>query len=89
MDAQIESVYEILKEMNLDGHERLILLNKCDQVDPETQTERCLEYGAYAVSAVEPKTLKPVLELVESRLWFEEPPEQPMSDMYPHAEVEE
>ena len=89
MDAQIESVCEILKEMNLDRHERLVLLNKCDQVDPETQTERCLEYGAYAVSAVEPKTLKPVLELVESRLWYEEPPEQQMSDMYPHAEVEE
>ena len=69
LDKQIESVEQILKEMALDVHERIILLNKADIVDETWQQHLCERYSAYAVSAMEPKTLRPILQLIERRLW--------------------
>ena len=55
--------------MDLDNHERIILLNKADIVDETWQQHLCERYNAYAVSAMEPKSLRPILQLIERRLW--------------------
>ena len=75
LDNQIKSVEDILAEMDLLGHERIILFNKADKVDLAWQQELCERYNAYAVSALEQKTLRPILQLVERRLWHHENPD--------------
>lgn len=72
LDNQIKSVEGILEEMDLLGHERIILFNKADKVDLAWQQDLCERYNAYAVSALEQKTLRPILQLVERRLWHHE-----------------
>ena len=59
MAAHIESVHEILSDMDLLGHDRIILLNKADKVEPELQESLCVQYGAYGVSAQNPKNTPP------------------------------
>lgn len=72
LDGQIESVERILDEMELTDHERIILLNKADKVDLEWQEHLCERYHAYAVSAMQTKSLTPILQLIERRLWQED-----------------
>ena len=69
MASHIKSVEEILSDMDLLDHERIILLNKADKIEPELQESLCEQYGAYGVSAQNPKTLRPILELIQRKLW--------------------
>ena len=68
-EQQLESVEKILADLELGAIPRVVVFNKADLVDPETldsilrqscQTDsrRCV-----AVSAIDPKTLRPLLEI--------------------------
>jgi GTP-binding protein HflX len=68
--AQIESVEKILHELKLNDIPRLIALNKADLLDETSlnSLERSLlfdkSYESVTVSAIQPKTLKPLLEKI-------------------------
>ena len=69
MASHIKSVEDILADMDLLEHDRIILLNKSDKIEAELEESLCEQYGAYGVSAQNPKTLRPILELIERKLW--------------------
>lgn len=69
MASHIKSVEDILSDMDLLDHDRIILLNKADRVESELQESLCEQYGAYGVSSHNPKTLRPILELIQRKLW--------------------
>lgn len=71
MEEQIASVRRILSETELDDKPVLLVFNKVDLIDGEIASNLCRLYGAFGVSALERRTLKPVLEALESRLWQE------------------
>jgi GTP-binding protein HflX len=68
--AQIESVDKILSELKLNDIPRFIVLNKADLLDEVSlqSLERSLlfdkSYESVTVSAIQPKTLKPLLEKI-------------------------
>ena len=68
--AQIESVEKILHELKLNDIPRFIVLNKADLLDEISlkALERSLlfdkSYESVTVSAIQPKTLKPLLEKI-------------------------
>ena len=68
--AQIESVDKILLDLKLNEIPQLIVLNKADLLDENSLTalERQIEidknYQSVAISAIQPKTLKPLIEKI-------------------------
>ncbi|MCA1638103.1 MAG: GTPase HflX, partial [Acidobacteria bacterium] len=68
--AHIESVDKILHELQLNNIPRLIVLNKADLLDKISleALERTILFDkdreSMAVSAIQPKTLKPLLERI-------------------------
>jgi GTP-binding protein HflX len=66
---QIESVEQILDEMDLLQKPRLKVLNKADLLDPEIAANLGQLHQAFTVSALQRSTLRPLLETIETRLW--------------------
>ena len=66
---QIESVEQILDEMDLLQKPRLKVLNKADLLDPEIAANLGQLHQAFTVSALQRPTLRPLLETIETRLW--------------------
>ena len=68
--AQIESVDKILHELKLNEIPRLIVLNKADLLDEDSleALERQIEIDKHresvAISAIQPRTLKPLVEKI-------------------------
>jgi GTPase len=68
--AQIESVDKILLDLKLNEISQLIVLNKADLLDENSLTalERQIEidknYQCVAISAIQPRTLKPLIEKI-------------------------
>jgi GTP-binding protein HflX len=68
MDSQIASVNRILGELKLDAIPRLVVLNKMDLADPEELANRLEVYNAIAISALDRKTLEPLVNGISARL---------------------
>ncbi|MEP7341017.1 MAG: GTPase HflX [Acidobacteriota bacterium] len=68
MDSQIASVNRILGELKLDAIPRLVVLNKMDLADSEELANRLEVYNAIAISALDRKTLEPLVNGISSRL---------------------
>ena len=71
MDTQIESVKRILAETELDDKPRILVFNKTDLLNQEVAQNLCERHGAFGVSALDRRTLRPVLDALETRLWQE------------------
>jgi len=69
MRQQIESVERILTELDHMGTPRIRVLNKSDLLDPVLVENLCRTYDAISVSALDRPTARPLMELVEARLW--------------------
>ena len=67
--AQIESVEQILADMDLLDKPRLKVLNKSDLLEPEIAQNLGQLHQAFTVSALKRNTLRPLLETIEARLW--------------------
>jgi len=67
--AQIESVEQILDDMDLLEKPRLKVLNKSDLLEPEIAENLGQLHQAFTVSAFDRRTLRPLLETIEARLW--------------------
>ncbi|MGD2079713.1 MAG: GTPase HflX [Nitrospirota bacterium] len=70
-EAHIESVENILEELDLLGKDRLLVFNKADKVDPGELGNVCDRYGAVSISALDPSTFGPLLRAIEQRVWNE------------------
>ncbi len=65
----VEAVEETLSELGLADLPRILVFNKADLAGFEEVGERALAYGALAVSARNRKTLLPLVEAIEEKLW--------------------
>jgi GTPase len=68
-EQHIGAVEAILKDLGLEAKPRTIVFNKSDMVDRGTTDNIISRYGAVAVSALDPQTLRPLLGDIESRIW--------------------
>ncbi len=67
-DQQIASVLRVLEEMKLLDKPRFLVFNKIDLLEPQIADNICQLYQAIGVQALDMKTLKPLLSLIEQRL---------------------
>ena len=65
VDIQITAVLAILRELTLDQIPRVLVFNKCDRLPPEQVEPLCRRYGAIGLSALQPATLRPLLDRLE------------------------
>ncbi|MBF0507916.1 MAG: GTPase HflX, partial [Deltaproteobacteria bacterium] len=59
------AVEQILAQINLDQIPILMVLNKEDLADPLTVANRCQQYDAVSISALDVNTFGPLLERME------------------------
>lgn len=79
-EDQIRQVRAILKELELDNIPELVVFNKTDQLEPLKKTntvaylrvrQALMRYTAISISAVQPRTLQPLLDELKRRFWPE------------------
>jgi len=70
-EQQIESVENILKELNLSDKNKIIVFNKIDKLTADEVENITFRYNAIAVSALNQSTFKPLLDVIEQNIWSE------------------
>jgi GTP-binding protein HflX len=68
-ERQIAAVDRILSDLGLSEKPRLLVFNKIDRVSPEEVKTLCERYDAVGVSAIQPETLGPFLDLLEEKVF--------------------
>lgn len=68
-EEHIQTVEEILEEMGLATSPRLLVLNKIDRLSPGEIKAFQTRYQAEAISALDPRTLKPLLHKISEVLF--------------------
>ncbi len=68
-EQQIESVDNILKELNLSDKPRILVFNKIDRAMDLDIANIVSNYDAVAISAVNPETFNSLLNAVEFQIW--------------------
>lgn len=71
LEQQIKTVEKILIDLELSETPVLLVLNKIDQVDEETQQILLNRYHATGTSALDKKSLLPLLETIKHYFWTE------------------
>ncbi|MDD5204178.1 MAG: GTPase HflX [Desulfobacterales bacterium] len=69
MEEQIKTVEGILEKLELRMIPTLLVLNKIDRVRPGEVQALARGYKGIPISAIDPKTFKPLLERMEKLLW--------------------
>ncbi|MFM2419263.1 MAG: GTPase HflX [Pseudomonadota bacterium] len=69
VEDQIVTTDKLLEELELDQVPRLMVLNKSDALDPDDVERRARDYGGVPVSALDKRTLRPLLERMEHMLF--------------------
>lgn len=70
-ENHIESVNKILRELNLHTKPIMLVFNKIDKLNPSEVEQICRRYNAIGISALDKKTLLPLIDEVKNRLWEE------------------
>ena len=73
LDAKYNTVQKVLGELELDTIPTIIVLNKIDKADPETVAALQSRFDAVLVCALDRATFAPLMGLIETYLWKEEP----------------
>lgn len=68
-EQQIESVENILKELSLSDKKRIIVFNKTDKLADDEVKNITFRYNAISISALDPSTFKPLLDVIEENIW--------------------
>ncbi|MDP3047937.1 MAG: GTPase HflX [Thermodesulfovibrionales bacterium] len=68
-EQQMESVENILRELNLSDKKRIIVFNKTDKVAEDEIKNIALRYNAIHVSALRQSTFNPLLDVIEKNIW--------------------
>ena len=71
-ETQRSAVERILGELDLGGKRRLLAFNKADRLPAAEAEQVARAHGGFAISALRPATLGPLLEQAERVLWEEE-----------------
>jgi GTP-binding protein HflX len=69
MENQINSVKSILEQLDLIGIPTLLVLNKCDLIEPEEGALLSKKMGGIPISAHAPRTFSPLLDQMERLIW--------------------
>ena len=67
--SHIETVHQVLAELELDLIPRLIVFNKQDRLDREEVEALCQKYGGVSISAIRPESLGEFFPALERKLW--------------------
>jgi GTP-binding protein HflX len=67
--VHIETVHQILLELELDLIPRLLVFNKEDRLDREEGEALCQKYGGVSISALRPESLGKFFLALERKLW--------------------
>lgn len=70
-DSHIEAVNRILNELGLDSKPVILVFNKIDKLDPREVEQICKRYNAIGISALDKKTLLPLIDEIKNQLWKE------------------
>lgn len=68
LDVQISAVEGILRELELDSIPRVLVLNKCDRLPAHEAQLLCRRYQAIGISALQPGSLRPLMERLDAAL---------------------
>jgi GTPase len=69
LEDHIATTDKLLEELELDRVPRLLVLNKCDALEPDEAARRAFDYAGVPVSALDRGTLRPLLERIEAMLF--------------------
>lgn len=72
VEEQMNSVHDILKDLNLEDQPVMMIWNKCDAASEEQTTRLINQYGGLALSAKTGEGCRDLLERVESALFAEQ-----------------
>jgi GTP-binding protein HflX len=67
--VHIETVHQILLELELDLIPRLLVFNKEDRLDRKEVEALCQKYGGVSISALRPESLGKFFLVLERKLW--------------------
>ncbi|MCX8033873.1 MAG: GTPase HflX, partial [Thermodesulfovibrio sp.] len=70
-ENHIESVNNILKELNLHTKPIMLVFNKVDKINPLEVEQICKRYNALGISALNKNTLIPLIDEIKNKLWEE------------------
>ena len=65
----MESVENILRELNLSDKKRIIVFNKADKAAEDEIKNIALRYNAIYISALRQSTFNPLLDVIEQNIW--------------------
>ncbi|MCP9446287.1 MAG: GTPase HflX [Nitrospira sp.] len=65
IDMQIAAVADIINDLDLDEIPRVLVFNKCDRLPAQQVDLLCRRYHAIGISALQPQTWPPLLEVIE------------------------
>ena len=68
-EQQMESVENILRELNLSDKKRIIVFNKTDKVAEDEIKNIAFRYNAIYISALKQSTFNPLLDVIEKNIW--------------------
>jgi GTP-binding protein HflX len=68
-EDQIRATEELLRELELYGVPRLLVLNKCDQLPSDQAAHLARRYSGLALSATQPETLRELIERLQALLF--------------------
>jgi GTP-binding protein HflX len=68
-EQQILSVENILSDLKIKDKPRVIVFNKADKVSRDEVKNITLRHNALAVSAINPDSLEPLLDVIEKNIW--------------------
>lgn len=77
-EQHIASVENILRELQLDGKPRLLVLNKTDRIPKEERQNLAFRYDAIPISALDPSSFGLLLQTIESHIWDKKLQELPV-----------
>lgn len=67
-EEQMSAVNQILRELELDQKEQLLVFNKIDKIDEDAAKSLAQTYDAIPISAIDVETTMPLIEELENRL---------------------
>ncbi|MFB6352320.1 MAG: GTPase HflX, partial [Bradymonadaceae bacterium] len=67
-EERMSAVNDILRELELDGKEQILVFNKMDKIDEEAARSLAQTYNAIPISAIDMETTMPLIEELENRL---------------------
>jgi len=76
MEKHIAEVNKILSHLNLQDTPTLLVLNKTDLMSPETAMALENKMGGIAISAINPPTLRRLIDRIETTMWSRFPTPQ-------------